>query len=79
MIRLFNQYFPIRKILFFTGECLFIALAVFLSLLIHGEISKYTIHPLFLIFKTVLIMAVYQISLFFSDFYSFGSPGTIKN
>lgn len=73
MIKLFNQYFPIRKILFFAGECLIIALAVISSLIIHGEVNNQTLEPLFLLFKTVLIMAVYQISLFFSDFYSFGS------
>ncbi len=78
MIKLFNQYFPIRKILFFSGECIFIALAVILSLLLHGEMGKYTIHPLLLSSKIVIIMAVYQISLFFSDFYSFGISWNYK-
>lgn len=72
MIRLFNQYFPVRKILFFAGECVFIALAVILSLIFNGEFNNYALHPLFLIFKIILIMTVYQVSLFLSDFYSSG-------
>ena len=72
MIRLFNQYFPVRKILFFTGECAFIALAVVLALILNGEFSDYTTHPLVLLIKIFLIMTVYQVSLFFSDFYSSG-------
>ena len=72
MIKLFNQYFPVRKILFFSGECVFIAFAVIISLLLHGEMIQYSGHPLLLVFKILLILTVYQVSLFFSDFYSFG-------
>lgn len=72
MIRLFNQYFPVRKILFFMGECVLIALAVILSLIVHGEYNDNLAHPLFLIAKIVLILSVYQVSLFLSDFYSSG-------
>ena len=78
MIKLFNQYFPVRKILFFSGECIFIAFAVVISLLLHGEMTRYTIHPLLLISKILLTLAVYQISLFFSDFYSFGISWNYK-
>jgi sugar transferase (PEP-CTERM system associated) len=78
MIRLFNQYFPVRKILFFTGECFFIALAVIFSLIFHGEFNDYATHPLFLIIKILLIMTIYQVSLFLSDFYSSGASWTYK-
>ena len=78
MIRLFNQYFPVRKILFFAGECLFIALAVIISLIFHGEFDDYLTHPLLLIIKIFLILTVYQISLFLSDFYSSGTSWTYK-
>ena len=78
MIRLFNQYFPVRKILFFMGECVFIALAVILSLIFHGEFNNYVTHPLFLIVKIVLILSVYQVSLFLSDFYSSGVSWNYK-
>ncbi|MBW2184385.1 MAG: TIGR03013 family PEP-CTERM/XrtA system glycosyltransferase [Deltaproteobacteria bacterium] len=78
MIRLFNQYFPVRKILFFAGECLFIALAVIISLIFHGEFDDYLTHPLFLIIKIFLILTVYQVSLFLSDFYSSGTSWTYK-
>ncbi len=78
MIRLFNQYFPIRKILFFAGECVFIALAVIFSLMSHGEFNDHALHPLFLILKIILIMTIYQVSLFLSDFYSSGASWDYK-
>ena len=78
MIRLFNQHFPVCKILFFAGECVFIALAVILSLISHGEFNSYASHPLILIIKIIFIMTVYQVSLFFSDFYSSGLSWSYK-
>lgn len=80
MIRLFNQYFPTRKILFFSGECFFIAMAVILALIFHGKLSFYVYsHPLSILFlKMSIIVTVYQISLFFSDFYSSGASWTYK-
>lgn len=80
MIRLFNQYFSVRKILFFAGECVFIALAVILALISHGKLSFYVYsHSLSLLFlKMSIILTVYQISLFFSDFYSSGASWTYK-
>ena len=78
MIRLFNQYFPVRKILFFSGECFFVALAVILSLVFHGELNDYLAYPYFLIIKIVLILVVYQVSLFLSDFYSSGVSWSYK-
>ena len=78
MIRLFNQYFPIRKILFFAGECGFITLAVILGLIVHGEYQHYAINLPVLFLKIVLIIIVYQVSLFFSDFYSFGATWSYR-
>jgi len=80
MIRLFNQYFPVRKILFFSGECVLIALAVMLALTCHSKFNFYVYgHPLFLLFlKMSTIVTIYQISLFFSDFYSSGASWTYK-
>jgi sugar transferase (PEP-CTERM system associated) len=78
MVRLFSQYFPVRKFLFFAGECIFIALAVILALITHGEFNDYVSHPLSLLIKILLIMTVYQVSLFLSDFYSSGVSWTYK-
>jgi len=80
MIRLFNQYFPIPKILFFTGECILIALAVILALITHSKFKFYTYsHPLHLfVLKVFLIIIIYQVSLFFSDFYSSGASWSYK-
>jgi len=72
MIKLFNQYLPRRKVFFFAGECLFITLAILLSLIIDHELNTYTLQPLVLFFKIILIITIYQVSLFFSDFYSSG-------
>ena len=72
MIRLFNQYFSKRKILFFAGECGFIILAVILTLFIQGNSANYLYHPFLLTVKIVTVIIVYQVSLFFSDFYSTG-------
>ena len=73
MIKLFNQYFPTRKILFFAGECIIIALAVVFSLVYHNKLNFYLQQPLLLALKTSIIVAVYQVSLFFSDFYTTGT------
>lgn len=78
MIRLFNQYFPVRKILFFAGECGFITLAVVLGLIVHGEYQHYAINLPVLFLKIAVIILVYQVSLFFSDFYSFGASWSYR-
>ena len=78
MIRLFNQYFPVRKILFFSGECLFVTLAVILSLMFHGEFTDYAFYPISLLFKITVILTVYQVSLFLSDFYSSGTTWSYR-
>lgn len=78
MIKLFNQYLPRRKVLFFAGECLFITLAIVLSLLMEDELKHYTIHPLMLSFNILVIITIYQVSLFFSDFYSSGHSWSYK-
>jgi sugar transferase (PEP-CTERM system associated) len=72
MIKLFNQYLPRRKVLFFAGECVLITLAVMLSLLADNNLSSYTVQPLVLLSKILIIISLYQVSLFFSDFYSSG-------
>jgi sugar transferase (PEP-CTERM system associated) len=73
MIRLFNQYFPIPKILFFIGECLFVALAVVFSLVYHHVLNDYLQYPFLFVIKLTIVVLVYQVSLFFSDFYSIGT------
>jgi sugar transferase (PEP-CTERM system associated) len=78
MIKLFNQHLPRRKVLFFAGECFFITLAIVLSLIIDHELNTYTLQPLVLFFKITLIITVYQVSLFFSDFYSSGYSWSYK-
>jgi len=78
MIRLFNQYFPTRKILFFAGECVFITLSVVLALISHSQLETYLINPLTLFIKILFILATYQISLYFSDFYTSGRLWTYR-
>jgi sugar transferase (PEP-CTERM system associated) len=70
MIRLFNQYFATRKILFFLGECVLITLAVVVALISHGQFENYCSHPIVLFIKILLNVTVYQVSLYFSDFYT---------
>ena len=73
MIRLFNQYFATRKILFFVGECVLITLAVVVALISHGQFENYCSHPIVLFMKILLIVTVYQVALYFSDFYTVGN------
>jgi sugar transferase (PEP-CTERM system associated) len=44
----------------------------------HGEFNDHAVHPLFLILKIILIMTIYQVSLFLSDFYSSGASWDYK-
>ncbi|MCK5256498.1 MAG: hypothetical protein KAQ81_10775, partial [Deltaproteobacteria bacterium] len=53
-------------------------MAVIISLIFHGEFDDNLTHPLFLTIKIFLILTVYQISLFLSDFYSSGTSWTYK-
>lgn len=76
MIRVFNQYFPVRKIIFFIGECTLIGVAVLASLVCDHQLHKYLTSPFILLTKIAIIMAIYQLSLYFSDFYSAGSDWT---
>ncbi len=78
ILRLFNQYFPVRKILFFAQECAFIVLSVILALILHGESNDSTSHPLMFFSKIIFIMIIYQASIFFSDFYSSGSSWSYR-
>ena len=78
MIRLFNQYFPLRKVLFITGEWVLITVAVLLSLICHSKLNFYSSYPLLLALKISIILFVYQVSLYFSDFYSAGTSWNYK-
>jgi len=78
MIRLFNQYFPVRKIIFFIGECLLVISSVVLALRYFNKLDFYLTKPYLLLIKILMIVAVYQVSLYFSDFYTSGTTWNYK-
>jgi len=70
MLRLFKQYFPIRNILFFISEGIFIFGSVFLSSLLLTEADSF-LFDLVLFFKILLIAVISQACLYYNDLYDF--------
>jgi sugar transferase (PEP-CTERM system associated) len=70
ILRIFNQYIPVRKIAFFFLESLFIG-----GMVILGAYLRFLGHPEafyqyeYLILKAVLIVACVQLSLYYFDLY----------
>ena len=70
ILRIFNQYIPVRKIAFFFLESLFIG-----GMVILGAYLRFLSHPAgfyhyeYLIPKAVLIVACVQLSLYYFDLY----------
>jgi sugar transferase (PEP-CTERM system associated) len=70
ILRIFNQYIPVRKIAFFFLESLFIGGMVILGAYLRflSEPSSFY-HYEYLILKTLLIVACVQLSLYYFDLY----------
>jgi len=77
MLRFFKQYFPIRNILFFIFEGIFIFGSVSLSSLLLTE-SDSILFDLILFAKIFLISIISQISLYYNDLYDFEIASSIK-
>ena len=70
MLRVFKQYYPIRNIFFVVGEGIFIFISVFIvSRILLG--SQLPVDDGKLILKILLITAVCQTCLYYSDLYDF--------
>ncbi len=70
MIRIFDQYIPIRKIAFFFLESSFIAGMVILGAYLRFLGDPISLYPYnYLILKTLLIVACVQLSLYYFDLY----------
>ena len=68
MLRLFRKYYPIRNVIFASGEGLVIYLSVLMAAYIKiGNDLQMFNH--WIIFKTLLITFVCQISLYYNDLY----------
>ncbi len=70
MLRLLKQYFPIRNILFFLFEGVFIFMSVCLSFLILTQ-PESSVFSLILFFKITLITFICQTCLYYNDLYDF--------
>lgn len=70
MLKFFKQYFPIRNILFFLSEGVFIFGSVFLSALVLTESDSF-LFDLLLFFKILLISFIAQTCLYYNDLYDF--------
>jgi sugar transferase (PEP-CTERM system associated) len=74
MIRLFNQYIPIRKVIFIIGEGALIFLAVTLTtFLTIGRDLGFEDTLLFTWPRILLVTIITQFSLYFNDLYEFKS------
>jgi len=72
MIRLFQQYIPIRKLIFIAGEAVLIYLAITLAAyLTYGRGIGFIDTTLLVWPKVLLVMVILQISLYFNDLYEF--------
>ncbi|HUL20704.1 MAG TPA: TIGR03013 family XrtA/PEP-CTERM system glycosyltransferase [Thermodesulfobacteriota bacterium] len=70
ILRIFDQYIPVRKIAFFFLESIFVAGMVFLGAYLRflgDPVGLY--HYEYLILKAVLIVACVQLSLYYFDLY----------
>ena len=68
MLRLFRKYYPIRNVIFASGE----GLVIYLSVIIPAYIkigNDLSMFDHWIIFKTLLITIVCQISLYYNDLY----------
>ncbi len=74
MVKLFERYYPVRRILFFFGETVFILAIITLVFLwkVGGDLSYLDDYHLWL--KILFILVVCQISLYYFDLYRF-KPG----
>ena len=70
MLRLFRQYYPIRNVIFATGEGLFIYISVIIAawLKIGSDIALF---DKWIILKSLLITVTCQLSLYYHDLYDF--------
>lgn len=76
MLRVLKQYFPIRNILFFLSEGLFIFGSVFLSALLLTNSASF-LFDLILFLKIFLITVICQICLYYNDLYDFEIASSI--
>ena len=70
MLRFFKQYFPIRNILFFISEGMFIFGSVFLAALLLTDADSF-LFDLILFLKIILITIICQACLYYNDLYDF--------
>ena len=68
MLRLFRQYYPIRNVIFATGEGLFIYLSVIIAAWIKMG-SDLALFDKWIILKSLLITCACQLSLYYHDLY----------
>jgi hypothetical protein len=72
ILKVFNQYMPVRKLVFFFFETFFIFGMVILGTYVRffGEIGGFEVYEgLFLQIKTLIIVAAVQLSLYYFDLY----------
>jgi sugar transferase (PEP-CTERM system associated) len=77
MLKLFRQYYPVRNILFFVGESIFIVLSIVLATWVISGFSFAAVSETYLP-KVLLVGLVLQTCLYYSDFYEFNVSKTLK-
>jgi hypothetical protein len=68
MLRIFRQYYPIRNVIFASGE----GLVIYLSVIIAAYIklgSDLHVFDYWIVVKSMLITAVCQMALYYNDLY----------
>ena len=77
MLRIFKQYYPVRNALFVVGEGIFIFLSVLIaSWLLMG--NEFILTDRLLILKTMLIVSVCQLCLYYNDLYDLNVTDTYQ-
>ena len=70
MLRLFRQYYPIRNVIFATGE----GVVIYLSIIIAAWIKlgdDFMLFNKWVVLKSLLITSICQLSLYYHDLYDF--------
>ncbi|MCL2790712.1 MAG: TIGR03013 family PEP-CTERM/XrtA system glycosyltransferase [Desulfobulbus sp.] len=76
MPTLFNKYYPVRKILFFSGEGVLIFASVLGILVTFSGWNVFLTDPLEYVLQALSVTLIFQLSLYFYDLYDLRQPGT---
>jgi sugar transferase (PEP-CTERM system associated) len=70
----FNKYYPVRKTVFFLGEGLLIFSSVLGILILFSNWKIFLLTPAEYVIRASIVTLIFQLSLYFYDFYDLSKP-----